>query len=115
MELGGVGRVPVEAAWPLSWRPKAMAMLDMGFWAEAAMFTGMRQGLTNESKRELTGQSQWVDRRPECLGLELSGIDGRACGVQQELGCKIKDSDRTALCDKRSAVMGQICAGVGLL
>lgn len=52
---------------------------------------------------------------PECLGLELSGIDGRACGVQQEFECKIKDSDRTALCDKRSAVMGQKCAGVGLL
>jgi len=55
MELGGVGRVPVEAAWPLSWRPKAMAMLDIGFWAEAAMFTVGRQGLTGESKRELVG------------------------------------------------------------
>jgi hypothetical protein len=30
-------------------------MLDIGFWAEAAMFTGKRQGLTNESKRELVG------------------------------------------------------------
>jgi hypothetical protein len=32
-----------------------MAMLDIGFWAEAAMFTIARQGLTNESKRELMG------------------------------------------------------------
>ena len=77
MELGGVGRVPVEAAWPLSWRPKAMAMLDMGFWAEAAMFTGMRQGLTNESKRGLTGQcrSGWIG------GLEGGFVSGGGLGM----------------------------------
>ena len=45
MELGGVGRVPVDVAWPLSWRPRAMAMLDTGLWAIAAMFTVARQGL----------------------------------------------------------------------
>ena len=38
MELGGVGRVPVEGAWPPSCiRPKAMAMFDTGLWAMAAM------------------------------------------------------------------------------
>jgi hypothetical protein len=92
-----------------------MAMLDIGFWAEAAMFTIARQGLTDKSKRELIGQSRWVDRRSEYLRLVLSGVDGRVFGLQQEFGCKIKDGDRTALCDKRSAVMGQICAGVGLV
>ena len=49
------------------------------------------------------------------LRLVLSGIDGTVFGLQKEFRCKIKDSGRTALCDKRNAVMGRICVGVGLL
>jgi hypothetical protein len=40
-----------------------MAMLDIGFWAEAAMFTVVRQGLTDESKREVIGELRWRKRR----------------------------------------------------
>jgi len=49
------------------------------------------------------------------LRLALSDIDGTVFGLQQEFGFKIEDRGRTALCDKRNAVMGRICVGVGLL
>jgi hypothetical protein len=50
---------------------------------------------------------------PERRRLVLSGTDGNVFGLRQEFACKIKDGDGSALCDKRDAVMGRICAGVG--
>lgn len=59
MELGGVGRVPVEVACPLSWRPKAMAMLDMGLRATVAMLSRAGKGSRLEDgRREGLGGQQ---------------------------------------------------------
>ena len=49
MELGGVGKVPVDAAWlpscigiPVDWAARAAVMLDRGLWATAAITEGSR-------------------------------------------------------------------------